>query len=60
MNARKSDGEISRELSDHLFVSCMDKFKKDKEGLKKLLPIPSTPLVDFMNESQVISDCKHI
>jgi hypothetical protein len=53
-NAKRSDTDIQRELTDHSFVICMENFKCKKDGLQRLLPTPAVPMVDFMNDAQVV------
>jgi hypothetical protein len=52
-NAKRSDSDIQRELTDQTFVMCMENFKSNKDGLQRLLPTPAAPIVDFMNDAQV-------
>ena len=52
-NARKSDFQIKKELEDPSFLSCVENLLLDKEGLLKLLPADVTPLLDFLQDSQV-------
>ena len=48
-NARSNDANIQKELGDAGFVACMDTLALDKEGLTKLLPTPTEPLLDLLD-----------
>ena len=51
--AQRSDADIKKELEEPSFLACMKTFLLDKEGLKKLLPVPAKPLLDLMDDNQV-------
>lgn len=51
--ARKSDSDIKKELTDPSFLKSMKHFTCSREELMKLLPTPSSPLVDLMNDPEV-------
>ena len=48
-NARSSDAKLQKELGDAGFVACMDTLALDKDGLTKLLPQPTEPLLDLLD-----------
>jgi hypothetical protein len=46
-NARASDANLERELSDPTFIAVLGVLSKSKEEVSQLLPKPQAPLIDF-------------
>ena len=50
LKARSSDENITKELQDPTFLTCMETLTKDKQGLTDLLPKPTEPLLDLLGD----------